>query len=136
MDIFSFLTSLSICVGLPVSIVLIVYIASMYSDNKRAQILLKAIETNHNIDADQLAKALQKPRKSRRDILNLRLLRGCILSLMGLAISVEPLIKAFTSTTDNSSAIDLLTLGGILLAVGISYLIVYFVTRKQVDDRQ
>lgn len=136
MDIFSFLTSLSICVGLPVSIVLIVYIASMYSDNKRAQILLKAIETNHNIDAGQLAKALQKPRKSRRDILNLRLLRGCMLSLMGLAISVEPLIKGFTSTTENSSAIDVLTLGGILLAVGISYLIVYFVTRKQVDDRQ
>lgn len=130
------LVSISVCVVLPVLIVLIVCYTSINSDNKRAQVLLKAIETNHDIDADQLAKAMQKPQKSRRDILNLRLLRGCILSLIGVALCIEPLIETFTSTHDDGPELDMFTLGGVLLAVGISYLIVYFVTRKQVDDQQ
>lgn len=130
------LVSISVCVVLPVLIVLIVCYTSINSDNKRAQVLLKAIETNHDIDADQLAKAMQKPQKSRRDILNLRLLRGCILSLIGVALCIVPLIETFTSTPDDGPELDMFTLGGVLLAVGISYLIVYFVTRKQVDDQQ
>ena len=130
------LVSISVCIVLPVLIVLIVCYTSINSDNKRAQVLLKAIETNHDIDADQLAKAMQKPQKSRRDILNLRLLRGCILSLIGVALCIEPLIETFTPTHDDGPELDMFTLGGVLLAVGTSYLIVYFVTRKQVDDQQ
>jgi len=136
MEILDAIVAISICVVLPVLIVLIIFLASVNSDNKRAQVLLKAIETNHDIDADQLAKALQKPQKSRRDILNRRLLRGCILSLMGVVLCIEPLVEVFTSTDDDGPKLDMFTLGGVLLAIGISYLIVYFVTRKQVNDRQ
>lgn len=53
-----------ICVVLPISIVALVVRASINSDNKRAQVLIKAIESNCGIDADKLAEALQKPKKS------------------------------------------------------------------------
>lgn len=39
------LVPIFICVVLPVAIVLIVFLAAMNSDNKRAKILIKAIET-------------------------------------------------------------------------------------------
>ncbi|MDE6125883.1 MAG: hypothetical protein K2G30_02905, partial [Muribaculaceae bacterium] len=76
----------------------IVFRAAMNSDNKRAEILIKAIETNNGIDADRLAQALEKPRKTPREILNLRLLRGCIFSLIGLFFIVIGLVSLSLGT--------------------------------------
>lgn len=75
---------------LPVAIVLIVYIAAMNSDNKRAKILIKAIEAGNGIDTKLLAEALRKPQKPAREILNLRLLRGCIFGFIGIALIIAP----------------------------------------------
>lgn len=76
----SIIVPIFVCVVLPVAIVAIVYAASINSDNQRSKVLIKAIESNCGIDADKLAEALQKPKKTAREILNLRLLRGCIFS--------------------------------------------------------
>lgn len=77
-----------ICVVLPVAIVLIVFLAAINSDNQRAKVLIKAIESNNGIDADKLAEALQKPRKSAQELLNARLLRGCICSFLGISSAI------------------------------------------------
>lgn len=61
------LVPIFICAILPMSIVLIVFLTIMNSDNKRAKVLIKAIEANNNIDTDRLAEALQRPRKSSRE---------------------------------------------------------------------
>ena len=86
------LVPIFVCVVLPVAIVAIVFAASMNNDNKRAKVLIKAIESNCGIDADKLAEALQKPKKTAREILNLRLLRGCIFSFIGIALCIVGII--------------------------------------------
>ena len=123
-----------VCVVLPVLIVFIVFRAAMNSDNKRAEILIKAIEQNGDVDADRLAQALEKPRKSPREVLNLRLLRGCIFSLIGLFFAVIGLVSWAQGTEFGADPVTIpLLFGGALLAIGISYLIVFFVTRRQVE---
>lgn len=124
-----------VCVVLPVSIVLIVFLAVMNSDNKRAQVLMKAIESGNGVDADRLAEALRKPQKSAKEILNLRLLRGCIFTLIGVILAVVGILSWAFGTVysfSDDQVVMPIMLGGISLAVGISYLIVYFTTRNQV----
>ena len=131
------LVPIFICVVLPVAIVLILALTTINNDNKRAQILIKAIESGNNIDADKLAEALRKPKKSPREILNLRLLRGCIFTLLGLGLDIVAIFNLCSGDSDVSS--DVVTIPLIfsapMLAIGIGYLVEYFVTRKQVEDK-
>lgn len=129
------LVPIFICVVLPVAIVAIVCAAAMNSDNKRAKVLMKAIESGCGIDADSLAAALQKPKKSSREILNLRLLRGCIFSFIGLALCIVGIVSLCMGTEFSAGPVTVpLEFGGASLAIGLSYLVVYFVTRKQIKD--
>ncbi len=129
------LVPIFVCVVLPVAIVLIVFLATINSDNKRAQVLIKAIEANNSIDADKLADALRKPKKSACEILNSRLLRGCIFSLIGLFLVIVGLVNCIAGTAFGSDPVTVpMVFGGISLAIGISYLIVYYVTRKQLNN--
>ena len=64
----SVLVPIFICVVLPVSVVLIRAIMNMHTENKRSEVLLKAIEANNCIDADKLAQALAKPRLTPRGL--------------------------------------------------------------------
>lgn len=134
-DLVDILVPIFICVVLPVAIVLIVFIAAMNSDNKRAKILIKAIEANNGIDADKLAESLRKPKKTAREILNLRLLRGCIFSFIGLALVTVGIANVISGTDFSADPVTVpLLFGGVSIAVGVSFLVVYFVTRKQILD--
>jgi len=123
MDLSTTIVSILICVVLPVSIVLIVFLAVMNSDNKRAKVLIKAIEANGSIDVDKIAESLKKNKKTALELLNLRLLRGCIFSFVGLVLGIVSWVYG--------GEFDAGLFGGISLAIGASYLVVYFVTRKQ-----
>lgn len=129
------LVPIFICVVLPVAIVAIVFASVMNNDNKRAQVLIKAIESNCDIDADKLAEALQRPKKTAREILNLRLLRGCIFFLIGIFLCCIGVISFCIGVKflDEPVFIPLL-FGGPSFIIGLSYLIVYLVTRKQIKD--
>lgn len=131
------LVPIFICVVLPVAIVLIVFLAAMNSDNKRAKILIKAIETGNGIDADRLAEALRKPAKSPQQVLYLRLLRGCIFSLVGLALIIVGLVNYACGAAFSDDQVSVvMLLGTPCIAVGISYLIVYLVSRKEVKKEK
>lgn len=56
-----------VCVVLPIAIVLIVFLTKINSDNKRAQVLIKAIESNNDINTDKLVEAMQNQKKSALD---------------------------------------------------------------------
>ncbi len=130
------LVPIFICVVLPVAIVLIVFLYNMNSDNKRAEVLIKAIEANKDIDTDKLAEAFSKPRRSPREILNLRLLRGSIFTLCGLGFVIFGLVGLANDFTIRMEPVMIpMICGASCLAVGISYLIVYFVTRNQLADK-
>ena len=118
---------------LPIAIVLIVSMRKKNSDDKRAEILIKAMESGEEINADKLAEALGKPRQTPLEVLNARLLRGCLYTLIGVALAVVYLVwPAF----DTNSLMSLVLLSAVSTAVGLSYLIVYFVTRKQVNEEK
>lgn len=126
-----------VCVVLPVAIVLIVSLADITKEKQKANIIIKAIEANNNIDADKLAESLKKPVKTARQRLNGRLLRGCIFSLVGLFISIIGIVNLCTYSDFNSDSVTVpLIFGGASIAVGLSFLIVYFVTRKQVNKSE
>lgn len=129
------LVPIFVCVVLPIAIVAIVFAAVMNNDNKRAKVLIKAIESNCGIDADKLAEALQRPQKTACEILNLRLLRGCIFSLIGIALCTIGIVSLYAGTEFSADPVTVpLVFGGASLAIGLSYLVVYFVTRKQIKD--
>lgn len=131
------LVPIFVCVVLPISIVLIVSLRKRNSDNKRAEILIKSIESGRDIDTKRLTDALQTPTPTQWDILYARLLRGCIYSLVGMALVLVYLIGLLSDSTDRDLMSLCLVVGLICFALGLAYLIVYFVTRKQVlEDKQ
>jgi putative Mn2+ efflux pump MntP len=121
----------AVCVLLPVAIVFIVYRAAINADNRRAEILIKAIEANAGIDADKLAESLQRPRKSAREVLYQRLLCGCVFSFLGVASLIY---GAYMSTLPNTRIYaTAYLLAAAFLAIGLGYLVVYFVSRRHVE---
>ena len=118
---------------LPMVIVFIVSMRKKNSDNKRAEVMIKAIESGEEIDVDKLAEALGKPKRTPLEVLNGRLLRGCMFSLVGAALVI---LYFIWPEADSESRISVLFLGAISAAVGIAYLIVYFVTRGQICDEK
>lgn len=131
------LVPIFVCVVLPVSIVLIVFLASMNADNKRSQILLKALEVNPNMNVDTLAEALKKPRRTPQEMLARRLLRGCAFSILGVLLVIYSLVATSNGVAFDDDSVFFPCIGGAaLLAFGIGYLVVYFVTRKQVNATQ
>lgn len=132
------LVPIFVCVVLPVCIVGIYYASTAYSAKKRSEVLIKAIEANNNIDTDRLAEILGdegKKSKTPAEQLAGRLLRGTTFSLIGLvliALSIGNMCTGVDFQSD-SAFIPMLA-GGVSLAIGIAFLVVYFATRRQVPD--
>ena len=82
-----------------------------------------------------MADALHNPKKTTREILNLRLLRGCIFSFVGIAVCIIGIIACSMGMEFQADTVTVpLIFGGTSLAIGLSYLVVYFVTRKQINE--
>lgn len=118
-----------ICVVLPVTIVLISAIRKILISRQRTTVLLKAIETNNDVDIDRLSDMMKSQKRTPKQLLQLRLLRGSIFSLVGLVICTSGLCKIIRY---DSEAFQLI-FGACLMAVGVSYLIVYFMSRKDIE---
>ena len=124
------LITLLVCVILPVGIVFIINYRKINKDNQRAKILTKMIESANDIDGEKLAGLLEDEKEKKQALKTpeeqriSRLLKGCIFSLIGLVLS---LIYFFAETETG-----FLVIGSISAAIGISFLIVYFVTGKSV----
>ncbi len=126
-----FLIPFFVCVVLPISIVLIVSLRKRNSDNKRAEILINAIESGRDINTNSLLESFKNKFRvySPKEVLYARLQRGCIFTLVGIAL----LIVYFAGVNhDYTAQMFLIIVGMIELAIGIGYLIVYFVTRSDI----
>ncbi len=131
------LVPIFVCVVLPIAIVLIVSLAKMNADNKRTQIILKAIEANRDVDTEKLIESMKKPEKTALQILNLRLLRSCIFSLVGLGLVIVAVVGLLNDVPFADDPVSVpLVFGSASLTVGLSYLIVYFVTRRQLKSSE
>ncbi len=129
------LVPIFICVVLPIAVVLIVSLTKINGENKRTQIIIKAIEANKDVDTDKLIESLKNPKKTTREMINSRLLRGCMFSLIGVALAIVGTVNLATGKDFDADPVTVpYVFGGISLAIGISYLIVYYVTRNQADS--
>lgn len=113
-----------VCVVLPVMIVWLVMRAAINSDNKRAEVLVKAIENNANVDVDKLAEAFARPKKTPEEKQQKRLLVGTIFTLLGVAVLILRLFCSF-----DSDIADILM--AVCFPVGIAFLVVYFVVNRK-----
>lgn len=127
------LVPIGICVILPLGIFWLYYRAQMNKENKRTEIIMKALESNSNLDTDSLVKALENTSKTPQGIRYARLQRGCQYTLLGIALCVVFLISN-GKEIDSDMAFMMKFTGAASIAVGISYLIVYFVSGKSSTD--
>ena len=128
------LVPISVCVVLPIAIVLICSRTKIKCEDMRTQIIIKAIEANKDVDTDKLIESLKKPQKTDIEIANSRLQRGCMYGLIGVALAIVGIVNLLTGSDFSDDPVTVpLIFGGISIAIGVSYLITYFVTRKQVE---
>lgn len=118
------LVPLGVAVVLPVAIVAIVFKSALASERNRKEIVLAVLEKNPDIDVEQLMKNLKKSEKLIKEKLLARLERGCLCCLMGMAFMV---LYFFLGVQGE----DFITVvGAALIAIGIAFLISYFVGRR------
>ena len=99
--------------------------ARQHSVDRKAEIMLKAIESGATIDPNLLKP--QTEQKSLKEKLLGRLTGACVTSLLGVAFLIGGLLLGWNIVF---LPIQTSLLGGILLAIGIALFVTYFVGRN------
>lgn len=118
------LIPIGVAVVLPVAIVAIVFKSALASDRNRKEIILAALEKNPNLDVEDLVKRMKKSNKLIKEKLLARLEHGCLCCLMGVAFM---LLYFFFGVQGEDFIV---VVGAALIAIGIAFLISYFVGRR------
>ncbi|MBP5376323.1 MAG: hypothetical protein J6Y38_08345 [Bacteroidaceae bacterium] len=98
--------------------------------NKRAEVVLAAIEKNPNIDVEELLKKMAPKRKSLREKQANKLQWGIILSLVGIVFVGLGSFLGYQGGGDADDPVVASVFGFIFLAVGIAFFINYSITKK------
>ena len=96
----------------------------------RRQIVMAAIEKNKETDVEELLKKMAPKQKLLKEKLLSKLLWGCIFSLIGFIIFGCGLWIDWCGGSDPDEIHFLYFFGGVLFAIGIGFLIYYFVGKK------
>ena len=124
-----------VCVVLPIAIVWIVNRTRQNETNRKAEIMLKAIENGSQVDPDYFKptnKAAKKRTQSiKQDLLD-KLTGACITSFMGLAFIGMTVVTNYVPAFDRKYWFEdmMPVAGGVLLAVGVALFISYHVGKK------
>lgn len=121
-----------------IAVAIIVIVAySRYRKNeleKRSQIVLTAIEKGSCDVPEELQKALNKPQKSLKERLLGKFLMGILCGLSGVGLIIA---EFFMYDSDRREFEDdglFLVLGVVLLAVGVAFLIYYYVGKRELSS--
>lgn len=118
------LVPIGVAVVLPIAIVAIVFRSALASERNRKEIILAALEKNPNLDVEDLVKRMKKSNKLIKEKLLARLERGCLCCLMGMAFMV---LYFFLGVQGEDFIV---VVGAALIAIGIAFLVSYFVGRR------
>ena len=121
-----------ICVILPVVVVWLVTRAKQNETNRKAEIMLKAIEAGVPVDMEQFKSAKKKaPVSIKQDLLE-KLNGACITGLMGIGFLTLGILRVVITDFGRNTLLNKFWLpaGCVLLAVGIGLFISYFVGKK------
>ena len=127
------LVPIFICVVLPVAIVWIVFRYINNKTNRQTEVILAAIQTNPNVDAEKLIETLRKKDRSPIEIINRKLLRGSIFTLIGVAFA---LIASLGDVDEVETGCWVVC--GVCGAIGIGFLIsyIFLITHKAVLNKE
>ena len=117
------LVPIGVAVVLPITIVAIVFKSALASERNRKEIILTALEKNPNLNVEDLVKRMNKSEKLIKEKLLAKLQRGCLCCLMGVAL----VLLYFFPSVQNEF---LIIAGAALIAIGIAFLVGYFVGRR------
>ena len=124
------LVPIAICVVLPVMIVWLINRTRQNETNRKTEIMLKAIESGATSDADFFkAQQEQKSPKTLKEKLLNRLTAGCVCTFIGIAAVVVCFVLETKLGWDRDGNF-ILIFGAISIAIGISFLLVFFVGKK------
>ena len=120
------------CVVLPLMIVWLTNKRKNHEIDKQTEILMAMMEKHPDLDPAEVMKKLNVSSKSHKTIKQKLLdnvLTGGFMTLMGLAVLIPHLCgMVFFGNKENG-----IFCGGIMLAVGLAFLIHYFVSKKQLS---
>lgn len=124
------LVPLGVCVVLPVMMVWLIGRVRQNETNKKAEVMLKAIESGVQVDMDQFKAQKKSPKSIKQELLD-KLNGACICGLIGLFFLTFYIVRLFNPAFGgNMFGSYLLPAGGILLAVGLGLLISYLAGKK------
>lgn len=115
---------------LPIMIVWLTIRESMNKTNQRTKIMLAAIEKNPDMDIEELMEKISPKKKLLKEKLLSKLLWGSIIGLLGISFLIYGLLIDFRGGMNTDDLIRIYFAGGILLAVGIAFLVNYRLSKK------
>lgn len=121
---------IAICVVLPIAIVWMTTRARIKRDNLRKEIILAAMEKNSDIDIEEMMKKLNRPKKLLKEKLIMRLLCGSIFVGFGILTYIALAVYMCIFGQDTNMFIGLSFVAVPSLAVGIAFLINFFVGKN------
>ena len=130
MRIIEDLVPIAICVVLPIAIVWMTTRARIKRDNLRKEIILAAMEKNSDIDIEEMMKKLNRPKKLLKEKLIMRLLCGSMFVGFGILTYVALAVYMCIFGQDTNMFIGLSFVAVPSLAVGIAFLINFFVGKN------
>ena len=119
------LVPIAICVVLPVLVVWFISRVRQNETNRKAEVMLKAIESGATIDPEFFKSRKEKKQKTIKQDLLEKLNGACITGLIGVAF----LMLSFMNL-NNSFDSYLPVAGAVMLAVGIGLLVSYFAGKR------
>lgn len=130
MRIIEDLVPIAICVVLPIAIVWMTTRARIKRDNLQKEIILAAMEKNSDIDIEEMMKKLNRPKKLLKEKLIMRLLCGSMFVGFGILTYVALAVYMCIFGQDTNMFIGLSFVAVPSLAVGIAFLINFFVGKN------
>lgn len=115
---------------LPIVVIWLSVREKMNETNKRTQIALAAIEKNPELDLEDLLRKISPKQKLLKEKLLRKLLWGCLTSMMGLGLIGFGVFLGIKNMGGDDDPLTSVCFGLMLLAIGIAFLISYFVGRK------
>ena len=116
---------------LPILVVWFAIRSRMNETNKRTEIVLAAIEKNPKMDIEELLKKFSPKKKLLKEKLLTKLLWGSLSTMLGLGLAG---FGAYLGLGGDEDALTSICFGLTLLAIGIAFLINYYVGKKMLAN--
>ena len=115
---------------LPIFIIWFIIRCKMNESNNHTKIVMAAIEKNSDMDIEELLKKVTPKQKLLKEKLLNKLLAGSVITLIGVVLLGFGAFWGYVGGSDPDDIEIAACFGLVLLAVGIAFLVNYFVGKK------